>query len=158
MSESELIFTSPISWMQLRSQVRIAKPFEVSRRLMVKWHSVYAVWDTGAVTSAVSRRIAEQLHLKARERAILSTGAGMLPTVKDIILLDLQIGNGVIPVKVAIVDNVPGEGNDFLIGMDVIQCGDFSISTCHITGVYNVRFKPYPGLFRTVEDVFKIHR
>lgn len=159
MPNAELTFTSPITAMQLASRVRIAKPFGKLRRMVIRWHSVNAIWDTGAVTSAVSRKLAESLQMEVRERTILSTGAGMLPSFKDIVLLELLVGAGVIPVKATVVENIPGENipgenNDFLIGMDIIQCGNLSISSDHPNGLFHVRFTPYPGLFRTVKDLF----
>jgi len=128
MQDPELIFFSPMAGMQLCSPVRVAKPESISNRLLVRWFSISALWDTGAVTSGISRRIAEEMRLEARERAILSTAAGMAPVFKDIVLLDLMIDNCVIPVKVAIVDSIPGDNNDFLIGMDIIRCGYLQIS------------------------------
>lgn len=157
MSEPELNFSSPTVAMQLQSRVRVSKPLGSSGRLLVRWHEVSALWDTGAVTSGITRGIAEAMGLKVRERAILSTPAGMLTCAKDIVLLDLMMDGYVIPVKVAVVESIPGQ-HGFLIGMDVISYGDFSVSVDNDRHRFNVRFKPYPGVFRTVEDIFKIPR
>ncbi len=154
MPTPELIFSSSIAGMQLSSCVRVAKPKYNSGHLSIRWYPVSALWDTGAVISGISRRIADILKLDARERTILSTGAGMVPAFKDTVLLDLLIDDCVIPVKVAIVDSIPGDGHDFLIGMDVIQCGEFLLSTDHSKGAFNVRFRPYPGLFKPIEEIF----
>lgn len=154
MQDSGLNFSSPVSGMQLCSGIKVAKPSFLSNRMTIRWHSMQALWDTGAVTSGISREMASRIGLEPRERAILATAAGSVVTEKDIILLNLLIDDCVMPVKVAVVDSIPGVGNDFLIGMDIIQCGDLSISSDHPNGLFYVRFTPYPGLFRTGEDLF----
>lgn len=113
-----------------------------------------AIWDTGAAVSAISRQSAERIGLRIRERTLLATAAGTVSTFNDIVLLELFIEDYVIPVKVAVVDSIPGKGNEFLIGLDVIQCGDLAIATDHDKGIFNVHFSPYPGLFKSIADIF----
>lgn len=153
MHGTELTFSSPMSGLQLCSQVRISKPISESGKVVVKRCAVRALWDTGAVISGVSRRVASKLGLKAKERARLATVAGESPAVKDIVLLDLFINNMVIPVKVVIVDSVPGTDNDFLIGMDVIQCGALSVRSDHDGHLFNVEFSPYSDIFKPISEI-----
>lgn len=155
MQDSELTFSSPIRGMQIRSEVRVSKPVALNRKLLVRWHHVFALWDTGASISGISRSLADKLELKVYEHAVLSTAAGLLNAFRDIVLLDLLIDGSVIPVKAAIVDSIPGENNQFLIGMDVIQCGSFSINADHDKGNFHVSFKPYPGIFKSAEQMLK---
>lgn len=103
--------------------------------------------------SAISKSAADRIGVKAREQTILSTAAGLLPTFNDIVLVDLFIDDYLIPAKVAVVDSVPGQGHDFLIGMDIIQSGDMKISTDHANNIFEVNFKPYPGLFKKVSEI-----
>ena len=141
--------------MQIRSEVRVSKPVADNGKLMIRWHHANALWDTGASNSGISRLLADKLKLKVYERTVLSTAAGQLKAFRDIVLLDLLIDGSVIPVKAAVVDVIPGDGNDFLIGMDIIQCGSFSINTDHDKGKFHVSFKPYPGLFKPLEQFLK---
>ena len=156
MQDSGLTFSSPISGMQIRSEVRVSKPVALNRKLLVRRHHVFALWDTGASISAISRSLADKLELKVYEHAVLSTAAGLMNAFRDIVLLDLLIDGSVIPVKAAIVDSIPGENNQFMIGMDVIQRGSFTIDTAPLEGNFNVSFKPYPGIFRPVEQFFLV--
>lgn len=121
--------------------------------MFIKSIKTQALWDTGAVTSGISGRLADKLGLEVRERALLSTAAGCVPAFKDIVLLDLLLDDTVIPVKAVVVDDIPGDGNNFLIGMDVIQCGSLSIDTAHLEGNFHVCFKPYPGLFKSLKEM-----
>lgn len=153
MHRTELNFSAPRAGFQLRSLVRGSKPFVENRSLILRRISITALWDTGAVVSAISRHVADRIGLKAQERTLLGSAAGVVHAFKDIVLLDLFIDDSVIPVKAAIVDSIPGQGNDFLIGMDVIQCGDLSITTDHTKDEFIVSFKPYPGLFSSMTNI-----
>lgn len=155
MQDPELKFTSPVRGMQICSEIRVSKPVSENDRLIIRWHHVHALWDTGASTSGISRSLADKLKLTVYEHTVLRTAAGELKAISDIVLLDLMINGLVFPVKVAIVDTIPGDGNEFLIGMDVIQCGTLTIDTAPLEGNFNVSFKPYPGLFKSVEQIFK---
>lgn len=141
--------------MQLRSTVRVSKPMAEGGRLKICRHHAQAIWDTGAVTSGISRRLAEKLKLEVLERSLLGTIGGNVPVFKDLVLLDLLLDDTVIPVMAAVVDDIPGEGNDFLIGMDVIRYGTLTIVSAPIEGYFHVSFKPCPGIFETVEQIFK---
>lgn len=153
MQNPGLTFTSPRQGMQICSQVQICKPIRHNRRAVLGRCTVRALWDTGAVTSGISRRIATKLGLKVRERAILATAAGDVQTYKDLVLLDIFIDNRLLPVKAVVVDAVPGEGNDFLIGMDVMQCGQLIVDTDHERNCFEIRFHPYADLFQPIESI-----
>lgn len=158
MQGTELNFTSSRSSFQLRSTVRVCKPNIENRSIALHRISLSALWDTGAAVSAISRRAAERLGVKIYERSILNTAAGTLSTFNDIVLLDLFIEDYLIPIKAAVVDTIPGLYNDFLIGMDVIQCGDMSISTDHTVGEFKVSFKPYSDMFKPLADILPMHK
>lgn len=155
MQDSELKFTSPVRDMQICSEIRVSKPITENGRLILRRHHAKALWDTGAAECLISRRLAEELKLSMHERAILNTAAGAHATFKDIVLLDLLIDGSVIPVKAAVVDSIPGNGIDFAIGLDVIQCGTLTIDAAPMEGNFHVSFKPYPGLFRSIEQILK---
>lgn len=153
LQEGGLKFDSPRKRMQLCSQVRVSKPFIENHPCVIKRCRAKALWDTGAVTSGISRKLADKLNLRVYEQARLATTAGEVDTFNDVVLLDLFFDETVIPVKVVVIDSIPGEGIDFLIGMDVIQCGDLTITTDHASQRFNVCFTPYAGLFNAISDI-----
>ena len=152
MQDRELNFVSPVSDMQLCSVVRVSKTRVDGKTLKIKRHRVKALWDTGAVTSAISRSLADILGLKVREHTVLQTASGSVRVAKDLVLLDLMLDDTVIPVMAAVVDSVPGKNIDFLIGMDVIMCGSLSVDTVPHEGNFHVSFIPYPGLFKNIQE------
>lgn len=155
MQYPELNFTSPVQDLQICSNIRISKPLKENGRVIVRWHHAKALWDTGAAASVISRSLAEKMKLSVHERAILNTATGTHATFKDIVLLDLLIDGSVIPVKAAVADSIPGKHVDFAIGLDLIQCGTLTIDTAPLEGNFKVCFKPYPGLFKSVEELLK---
>ena len=156
MSNPQLNFSATTKLGQIRSGVRVIKPHIEGSAMKLRQVHVWALWDTGAVTSGISRRAAEALGLEVTQLTILSTAAGDVSAVKDVVLLDLCFDNTIIPVMAAIVDKIPGTDNDFLIGMDVISYGDFSLRTDHTRSEYIVSFKPYPGAFKTIEAALNL--
>lgn len=150
----KLEFVSSLHGLQLLSRVRVGKPYAEDKILRFQWEEVTALWDTGAVTSGISLRLAQALGLRVREHVCLGTAAGQLPTFNDIVLLDLLLDGTVIPVKAAVIDKVPGPDNDFVIGMDVMRGGDLHVCPDESAGVFRCTFTPRPGVFRRLPEIF----
>jgi hypothetical protein len=89
--------------------------------------SYIGIWDTGASSSAITQKVADDLKLRIVSRGITSTAAGKVATTGHTVHLWL-------PHKVVITNCIAScvdlgiLGVDLLIGMDVIGRGDFSIS------------------------------
>jgi hypothetical protein len=93
-----------------------------------------AIWDTGATGSAITALTAKKLNLAPISIKRVSGLGGTIP--KNVYLVDIHLPNNVeIPnLSVTEIDN-PQDGNGniidnfgFLIGMDIISRGDFSIT------------------------------
>ena len=86
--------------------------------------SFTAVWDTGASSSAISRKIVDALHLIPTGRGISKTAGGTISVETYSINVLLPTGVGFSSLSVACVNMEP----DILIGMDIISLGDFSLT------------------------------
>ena len=84
-----------------------------------------AVWDTGAEMSSVSHRVVQALNLKPISKAKNYTAAGVVDVYVYVINLHLPMGVGVALLPVT--GNDLGDV-DMLIGMDVINKGDFAVT------------------------------
>lgn len=96
-----------------------------------------ALWDTGASSSIIDRKAAKFLCLEPQGFHTLTTANGTNKFCNYIIDLDLTN-------NVKITDFVVGGGNlgddiDFLIGMDIISQGDFSISNVNGCTTFSFR-------------------
>ena len=85
-----------------------------------------ALWDTGAMLSAVTPEIAKKLNLISTNR-IKVNGIGSY-CIADIVRISIRLPNLVElrNARISVLNLV--KDVDMLIGMDIIQLGDFSIS------------------------------
>lgn len=89
--------------------------------------SVKAIWDTGATNTVITKSIVEKLQLvptgKCRVRGVNSED------IRDTYIVDIGLPNSVKVTAVEVTESVLNSGQvEMLIGMDIIQMGDFSIS------------------------------
>lgn len=89
----------------------------------IKWK---AVWDTGATKTCISPSVAKSLGVSPLGKATISTAS------EKIVECDTYCVDIILPNKVNAANFVVVESNltdcDLLIGMDIIQQGDFAIS------------------------------
>lgn len=85
-----------------------------------------AVWDTGATNSIISSDVVDALGLKPTGKSSISSFSGIVETC--IYTVDLCFDNGY---KIEGLEVMSGDYCDYdmLIGMDVINRGEFAIST-----------------------------
>lgn len=84
------------------------------------------LWDTGASNSSITQRIVDDLNLIPVGKINSSTANGIV--VVNTYFIDLGLPNGVTVKNVLVSCNDLGKDLDILIGMDIIQLGDFSIT------------------------------
>ena len=89
-------------------------------------HQFTALWDTGAMRSAVTPQVVQACGLKPIGMAKTMTAAGVHDT--HVYMVNIGLPNGVGFYNVHVTE-VPGiRYADVLIGMDVINQGDFAIT------------------------------
>jgi hypothetical protein len=84
-----------------------------------------ALWDTGAMSSAITPALANKLGLKVVSRTIMTTPSGTADCNQYFITLLLP--NKVEITDVLVLEAIPANC-DILIGMDIIGMGDFAVS------------------------------
>ena len=88
----------------------------------------FAIWDTGSTRSVITQNVVDRCGLKLIGRAqLMHAGVNEEPDETDVYLVNLGLPNGVV------VQNVPVSqsgftGGDVLVGMDIINTGDFAIT------------------------------
>lgn len=86
-----------------------------------------ALWDTGASCSCISQKVANDLRLIPTGRQMVLTPSG--ENIVNTYLVNVILPNNVTVKDVAVCDSDIGkQGLDMLIGMDIITCGDMSIT------------------------------
>lgn len=91
------------------------------------FHQVQAIWDTGATGSAITKATAVALGLIPTGIAQVHTANGVV--TQQTYLIDIKLPNNILiqGITATEVDALSG-GCNALIGMDVINLGDFSIT------------------------------
>lgn len=96
-----------------------------------------AIWDTGATNTVISEKLAQELKLMPIGRTNVSTAGGIIEANKYIVGLklpnNLQIQNVMVTAG-----NL--NGTDFLIGMDIITLGDFSVTNLNGKTTFSFRY------------------
>ncbi len=123
MDEPLSVFTEKYSTIQDRiiNSVAIINP-KTNKAMPAK-----AQWDTGATGTCISKELAHKLNLIpiGMQQIHTPSGIGTVNQYKAHIVLN----NEVIIQNTTVIDSEIGsQGIDILVGMDIIQLGDFAIS------------------------------
>ena len=122
------------------------KANNIARRLLSKCQGKYnnqvvegrALWDTGATNTCISNHIVDVLKLIPLGQIKINTPSGF----KDVntYLIDIILPNNVQIQNVQVCDSEIGkQGIDFLIGMDIINLGDFAVSNYNHATTFSFR-------------------
>lgn len=99
-----------------------------------KWRGV---WDTGAKTSSVHKRIVNELGLYAVNDWTMQTANGI--AIVTTYFVDITLPNNVMVSNILVSASDLGDETDVLIGMDIISQGDFSISNVNGSTTFSFR-------------------
>lgn len=99
-----------------------------------KWRGV---WDTGAKTSSVHKRIVNALGLYAVNDWTMQTANGI--AIVSTYFVDITLPNNVMVSNILVSASDLGDETDVLIGMDIISQGDFSISNVNGSTTFSFR-------------------
>ena len=94
------------------------------------------IWDTGATSTVITKKIAHELDLKptGKSRVYHANGEDIVNTY----YINLLLLNGVAFSTIKVTEG-DLNGADVLIGMDIISRGDFSISNVNNNTVFSFR-------------------
>ena len=108
------------------------------------------VWDTGANCSVITQKIIDALSLEPVNFTVIGHAHGFADTEEYMVNFALPNGIGVFRLRV-----VRGVMDDFdiLIGMDIINRGDFAVSNFNGKTTFNFRIPSIADTDLRVSDV-----
>lgn len=117
-----------INPMYNREIITIAKAAQPQREINIDdFHTYKALWDTGATNSVITPQVVKELNL-VPIGVSQNRHAGGISNV-NIYLIDICLPNNIIIPRVRVSECADQAGRfDFIIGMDIISLGDFSIT------------------------------
>lgn len=93
-----------------------------------EFYTFHAIWDTGATHSAIIQGVVDQCGLQPIGKAKLDhAGTNDEPDETDVYLVNIRLPNRVVVENIR-VSRGGFKGGDVLIGMDIINTGDFAIT------------------------------
>lgn len=122
----------------LRTQVGIIIDKKVNPNYKKNKDTFIAIWDTGATNTVISENLARELELTPVGMATVSTAGGVFEVNKYV--LGLKLPNHLNIETVLVTAGNLGPNTDFLIGMDIITLGDFSITNVGGKTTFSFRF------------------
>ena len=110
----------------LITDCKIAIPSAISTESNKEFHAFKCLWDTGATNSVITKKVIRKLSLQSTGK--INTKGVHGEKIANTYIIDIVLPNRVCfqNVKVSegeIIDNI-----DVIIGMDIIQSGDFAIA------------------------------
>lgn len=103
-----------------------------------KSETAFALWDTGATGTCISKKMVTLLSLIPTGMKNIQTPSGSSQV--HTYLVNIVLPNNVIIKNVEVCDSEIGDqGFDILIGMDIITQGDFAVSNLNNKTVFSFR-------------------
>jgi len=133
-----------------------AQVYSISENPNKEGIKVIALWDTGASGSVITPTLSQMMNLIPINRIKVS---GINNTsMADVVKISIGLPNGVLikEENVMICDLV--KDIDLLIGMDIIQLGDFSISNGGGTTLFSFAIPPFENKTDHLEKALAINR
>ena len=107
----------------------IITPVQLTNKFEGIQETTHAIWDTGATNSVITKSLAQRLNLKPISKAMTRGVHGVREV--NVYFVHIRINNGNISLDRTVTecDELSVDGSQgFLIGMDIINLGDFSIT------------------------------
>ena len=122
----------------LKTQVSVTIDKKINPNSMNPKAKFEAIWDTGATNTVISEKLAHELNLTPIGIAKVGTAGGVIEVNKYI--LGLKLPNNLQIQNVMVTAGKLGNNTDFLIGMDIITLGDFSVTNVNGKTTFSFRF------------------
>jgi hypothetical protein len=137
---------------ELMSAVKVSISAEIAGifKIPISFVDVMALWDTGATSTSISKRLAARLQLPPLSRQkIICAGQ---PYESCIYKIDLLLPNMVGFRGVMVTEFEDSNKFDVLVGMDIITMGDFSVTNAEERTVWSFRLPPSDKHIDFVEE------
>ena len=111
----------------LVSEVQITSAFEPSNPPTEADRKKFlAIWDTGATNSVITQKVVQDCGLSPISMVNVHTASG--EALSNVYLVSIWLPNKVIIPQIRVTEGTIGGDAEVLIGMDVINRGDFAVT------------------------------
>jgi len=117
---------------------------------------VTALWDTGAARSAITPAVAQTLNLIPFDR--IKVNGINNTSIADVVKISIGLPNMVRVTEVNVMVCNLVKNIDLLIGMDIIQLGDFSISNGEGKTLFSFAIPPFKNKINLYEKALAVNK
>lgn len=111
----------------LISEVKVSPAFDPTKVTIRPPELLFkAIWDTGASSSVITKKVVDECVLKPISRTKVNTASG--ETTSSVYLVNFILRNNVGVSGRRVTEGIIGGDIDVLIGMDIINLGDFAVT------------------------------
>jgi predicted aspartyl protease len=111
----------------LKSEVHITAPFEpINPPKETNRKQFIAIWDTGATNSVITQKVVQDCGLSPISMVKVHTASG--EALSNVYLVSIWLPNKVIIPQIRVTEGTVGGDAEVLIGMDIINRGDFAVT------------------------------
>ncbi len=110
----------------LKSEVKISSTTYKKEGNLPTFRMYYAIWDTGATGSVITKRVADECGLKPYSMIKCHTASGIMTT--PVYYVDMILPNDIVAAFIPVSEGLLSPDIDVLIGMDIISHGDFAVT------------------------------
>jgi len=111
----------------LTSEVHITSPFEPSNPPTEAGRKKFlAIWDTGATNSVITQKVVQECGLNPISIVNVHTASG--EALSNVYLVSIWLPNKVVIPQIRVTEGTIGGDTEVLIGMDIINRGDFAVT------------------------------
>jgi len=126
---------------RLITKCAVALPASIESSPGKPFHPFQALWDTGATNSVITRKVVDAL--KIAPTGIAETHGVHGRSQVNTYILDIGLPNRVCIQDVVVSEGVLMDDFDVLIGMDIIQAGDFAIANANRKTTFSFCIPPH---------------
>lgn len=139
----------------LRSEISVKLARALVRGGNATWgFTGFAIWDTGATKSCISKKVASTLGLLPISRTTVHAAGNSFDS--PVYKVDFLLPNSLTVHDVDVTEGSNLQGCDILLGMDIITVGDFAVTNGGGMTVFSFRFPPADRHIDFVEAANKI--
>ncbi len=111
----------------LESETKISQAFDPSKTKTPPPYKIFkAIWDTGATKTSISKKVVNECGLIPIGMARVQTAERL--TTTNAYLISITLRNNITIPNLRVTEGGFGANFDVLIGMDVINMGDFAVT------------------------------
>ena len=148
-NREEKLLESIITPVRMRQSLELCQKY----KLVCQEEKVRALWDTGATGSCISKGLASHLNLSPIDMCIVRGVSGS--TKSNVYLIDILLPSNVSINNVRVSEFLDNGAFEIIVGMDIINFGDFAISNKDGKTIFSFRIPPSDNPIDFLEQINK---